>query len=391
MVAIGDVHGGYDALLRVLEGAGISDASGHWIGGTATLVQVGDLIDRGPDDRRVLELIMGLEEEADRSGGRVISLLGNHEVMNLHGDLRYVSRESFASFADDDWQGRVDAAYAEQAKLGWQGETASVGSRQRFDAEHPKGYLEHADAFAPGGAIGTWLRRRKAVVQLGRVAFLHGGVSPDLPVRSWKQINDQIKQELQIFDAARDYLVRRRMILPSADLDQILAATRAELGSDARISAQDRSRLDFLAAYASWLVSHPNGPLWFRGLATWPDVEAEKQVPALLASYGASHFVIGHTPQLSGGIRSRVGGSVFLIDSGILDGSFYPGGVEQALEIVDGRFNVVDTRGRRSPVPPHPPIAASGHENRGESEALRIDHGGGVADLAGVHGGSGLE
>ena len=234
VVAIGDVHGGYDALLRVLEGAGISDASGHWIGGTATLVQVGDLIDRGPDDRRVLELIMGLEEEADRSGGRVISLLGNHEVMNLHGDLRYVSRESFASFADDDWQGRVDAAYAEQAKLGWQGETASVGSRQRFDAEHPKGYLEHADAFAPGGAIGTWLRRRKAVVQLGRVAFLHGGVSPDLPVRSWKQINDQIKQELQIFDAARDYLVRRRMILPSADLDQILAATRAELGSDAQ-------------------------------------------------------------------------------------------------------------------------------------------------------------
>ncbi len=370
VVAIGDVHGGYDALLRVLEGAGISDASGHWIGGTATLVQVGDLIDRGSDDRMVLELIMRLEQEADRSGGRVISLLGNHEVMNLHGDLRYVSRESFASFADDDWQERVDAAYAEQAKLGWQGETASVVSRQRFDEEHPKGYLEHANAFAPSGAIGAWLRRRQAVVQLGSVVFLHGGISPDLPVRGLKQLNDQIKRELQVFDAARDYLVRRRMILPSANLDQILAAARAELNSDVRISAQDRRHLDLLAAYASWLVSHPNGPLWFRGLALWPDVEAEKQIPALLASYGASHFVIGHTPQLSGGIRSRTGGSVFLIDSGMLNAPFYPGGVEQALEIVDGRFSVLDTRGRRSPVPPLPPIVASGHENRPESEAV---------------------
>ena len=159
VVAIGDVHGAYDSLLRVLEGASIADASGRWVGGTATLVQVGDLIDRGPDDRRVLELIMRLEEEADRAGGRVISLLGNHEVMNLHGDLRYVSRESYAGFAGPDWQERVEAAYADYVKLVRPSEMASVESRQRFAAEHPKGYLEHAAAFAPSGPIGFFVTK----------------------------------------------------------------------------------------------------------------------------------------------------------------------------------------------------------------------------------------
>ncbi len=391
VVVIGDVHGAYDSLLRVLERASIADASGHWVGGTATLVQVGDLIDRGPDDRRVLELIMRLEEEADRAGGRVISLLGNHEVMNLHGDLRYVSSESYAGFAGPDWQERVDAAYVEYAKLVRQGVEPFVESRQRFEAEHPKGYLEHRDAFAPSGPIGAWLRKRPAVVQLGDVVFLHGGIAPDLPALGSKQINAQIKTELRIFDAARRYLVRRRMILPSAALEQILAAARAELRSAVRLSSQDRQRLELVASYESWLAVHPNGPLWFRGFALWPDAEADKHVPSLLASYGAKHFVVGHTPQLSGGIRSRVGGSVFLIDSGMLDGPFYPGGVEQALEIVEGRFNVLDARGRRSLVPSHATIASSGDDARPESEALQVRHGAGLTDLARVHSGSGLE
>ena len=357
VVAIGDVHGAYESMLRLLEGAGIADASGHWIGGAATLVQVGDLIDRGPDDRRVLELIMRLEEEADRAGGRVISLLGNHEVMNLHGDLHYVSRESYAAFAGPDWQERVATAYDAYTALMPKGTTPPVESRQRFEAEHPKGFLERSEAFGLDRPIGAWLRRRQAVVQLGDVIFLHGGIAPDLPVRRLRQINNLIKIELQTFDAARSYLVRRHKILPSAVVDQVLAAARAELGSAVRISSQDRLRLELLASYESWMAVHPNGPLWFRGLAQWPDAEAALHVPELLAAFGAKHFVVGHSPQLSGGIRSRVGGRVFLIDSGMLDGSFYPGGVEQALEIVGERFSVLDASGRRSSVPPHHRIA----------------------------------
>ncbi len=111
VIAIGDVHGAYESLLRILEAADLVDGEAHWVGSDAILVQLGDLIDRGGDDRKVLELMMRLEKEAERAGGRVIALLGNHEVMNLQGDLRYVSPESYAGFAVLDSHQRLDAAY----------------------------------------------------------------------------------------------------------------------------------------------------------------------------------------------------------------------------------------------------------------------------------------
>lgn len=351
VVAIGDVHGAYDALLRILSAAGLVDTAGHWRGGTATLVQVGDLIDRGPDDRRVLELMMALEEEAARDRGRVVVILGNHEVMNLHGDLRYVARAAFESFAAPNSQARLEAAYEAYLQLEPLDTEASTETWQSFLARHPVGYLEHREAFGPKGRIGKWLRKRQALVKIGDVVFAHGGIHPDVAERRLRPINDQAKTELAAFDAARDYLVRRRRILPSADLDQITAAARFELEASPSIPAGDRVRLEMLTDYASWMVVHPNAPLWFRGFAEWSDEEAEKHVPGLLEAFDAKHFVVGHTPQLGGGIRSRLDGKLYLIDTGILDGSFYPGGVQQALEIVDGRFRVIDVRRRRAAVP----------------------------------------
>ena len=61
--------------------------------------------------------------------------------------------------------------------------------------------------------------------------------------------------------------------------------------------------------------------------------------------------MIGHTPQLESGIATRLDDKVFLIDTGMLDGTFYPGGVVQALEIVEGRFRIIDDRGTRAAVP----------------------------------------
>lgn len=308
IVAIGDVHGAYAALLRILVAAELTDASGRWTGGKATLVQVGDLIDRGPDDRRVLELVMALESEAKRAGGRVVSLLGNHEVMNLHGDLRYVSAESWAGFAGPDSTGRV----------------------------------ERLEAFGAQGRIGRWLRERPALVELAGVVFVHGGVHPELASRGLRQMNDQVAAELAAFDAARDLLARRGRISPFASLGEVLEAGASELESGDALAPLPRRQLELLVGYPGWLVAHPNGPLWFRGFAEWTDEEAAQRVPALLETLRAEHFVVGHTPQLEGGIRSRVDGRLWLIDCGILDGEFYPGGREQALEIRDGRFRVID-------------------------------------------------
>jgi hypothetical protein len=138
VVAVGDLHGDVEAGVAVLRMAGVVDASGHWTGGSTTLVQTGDITDRGPDSRGAVALLRRLTTEAERSGGRVVALLGNHEVMNMQGDWRYVSGADLA---------------------GYGGEAA------------------RKLAFSPTGQDGAWLRARDAVATVEGTVFMHGGLS----------------------------------------------------------------------------------------------------------------------------------------------------------------------------------------------------------------------
>jgi hypothetical protein len=102
IVAMGDIHGRYDELVLTLKASKLIDSELRWTGGRDHLVLCGDLIDRGEDDRAVLDLLRRLQGEAERAGGHVHALLGNHEVMNLMRDLRYVREGGFAAFIDDE-------------------------------------------------------------------------------------------------------------------------------------------------------------------------------------------------------------------------------------------------------------------------------------------------
>src|SRR5512135_3107854 len=102
VVAVGDVHGAYDGFLSVLRFSGIVDDKGHWAGGKAHLVQTGDVLDRGTQASKALGLLMRLEGEARKEGGAVHALLGNHEVMNMLGDLRYINKEEYEQFKTPD-------------------------------------------------------------------------------------------------------------------------------------------------------------------------------------------------------------------------------------------------------------------------------------------------
>jgi hypothetical protein len=137
VVALGDVHGDPDAALAALRLAGLVDTAGAWIGGEAWLVQTGDVTDRGPDSRGVIALLRRLREEAAAAGGRVVPLLGNHEVMNLQGAWSYVSPADVQ---------------------GYGGEAARRA------------------AFAPDGEDGAYLRALDAVARVGDTVFAHGGV-----------------------------------------------------------------------------------------------------------------------------------------------------------------------------------------------------------------------
>jgi len=98
IVAIGDLHGDCAAFQRVLRLAGLYD-QGSWCGGSAVLVQIGDVLDRGDEEIECLALLRSLKREAAAQGGRVITLLGNHEVLNAAGVAIYASPRSSARFA----------------------------------------------------------------------------------------------------------------------------------------------------------------------------------------------------------------------------------------------------------------------------------------------------
>lgn len=85
VVAVGDVHGDADSFIRILRRVGLIDNQDRWIGGRATLVQTGDVMDRGAKVRDVMDLLMALEEQAQGVGGRVVSLLGNHDHASDEG------------------------------------------------------------------------------------------------------------------------------------------------------------------------------------------------------------------------------------------------------------------------------------------------------------------
>jgi hypothetical protein len=300
VVAVGDVHGDYDQFLSVLRAAEVVDERGHWTGGRTHLVQVGDRIDRGPDSRKVMDLLMRLEGEALKAGGFVHPLLGNHEVMNMTGDLRYTTPAEFAAFQSPDsahlasnlWKNYV--RWRQQEKM----RPPSEEERKRFEAEHPLGWVEHRRAFSPEGKYGRWLSRQNTVIRIGDALFLHGGISPKYADFSLRDLNETIRQELKEPDP--------RLAVVSTD---------------------------------------PEGPLWFRGLASG-DPALLPPLEAILKKHGCRRMVIGHTPT-EGLVMPRYGGRVLLIDVGMT--KVY-GGPPAGLLLEEGHVFAID-RGQRLVVP----------------------------------------
>eukprot|EP00744_Colponema_vietnamica_P011525 GILI01016211.1.p1 GENE.GILI01016211.1~~GILI01016211.1.p1 ORF type:complete len:369 (-),score=73.65 GILI01016211.1:72-1178(-) len=103
LVVVGDIHGDLEQTRAILMLASVVDKKGNWIGGSHTkLVQMGDLVDRGEQDKEVLDYFIGLQKEASEVGGEVTMLIGNHEVMNMMGDVRYVHAKSMDGFGGHD-------------------------------------------------------------------------------------------------------------------------------------------------------------------------------------------------------------------------------------------------------------------------------------------------
>jgi hypothetical protein len=298
VVAVGDVHGDYAGFLSVLRASGLIDAKERWIGGKAHLVQTGDVVDRGGDSRKALDLLMSLEKQAARAGGRVHALIGNHEAMNLYGDLRYTTAGEFAAFKTGQ-SADVRAAF-------WEQETKALPSppgdaaKQKWEAEHPLGWFEHRMEFGPKGKYGKWIRSHLAVVKINDSIYMHGGISPRFAALSLEQINEAVAKELNDF---------------------------ALLNDKSAVTAED-------------------GPLWYRGLSQDTTAADSAHVGRLLAAYGINRIVVAHTPT-PGAILPRYGGRVVVIDVGL---SAYYGGHPVCL-VQEGKTTYAVHRGTKVPFP----------------------------------------
>ena len=159
IVAVGDVHGDYDQLVKALRAAGVIDEKNKWIGGKTHLVQTGDVFDRGPDSRKAMDLLMSLEAEAAKAGGAVHALIGNHEAMVLADHWQYLTQEEIDSFG---------------------------------------GEAEFRKAMSAEGKYGKWIRSHDAVVKLNGVLFLHAGLRAAFGRMSIDEINQAVREELAI-------------------------------------------------------------------------------------------------------------------------------------------------------------------------------------------------
>ena len=141
IVALSDVHGQYDLMVRLLRAHGVIDEHDNWNLGRDHLVMTGDVFDRGPRVTETFWLLFRLQQQADAAGGAAHFLLGNHETMVLYDDLRYVHPK-----------------YVEVSR--------------RLGRSYPALY-------GTDSVLGAWLRTRPVILKLGDTLFLHGGIAPE--------------------------------------------------------------------------------------------------------------------------------------------------------------------------------------------------------------------
>lgn len=139
VAALSDVHGQYDVMVKLLQAHRIIDQDNNWIFGNGHLVIVGDVFDRGDQVTEILWLIHKLEKQATRNRGLVHFLLGNHELMVLTGDLRFLHAKY-----------RYTMALTQQP---------------------------YQQLFNQHTYLGRWLRSKPLAITINDMAFVHGGFS----------------------------------------------------------------------------------------------------------------------------------------------------------------------------------------------------------------------
>ena len=275
VVAIGDLHGDYERYIDVMKSAGLLNNSGRWSGGDTHMVQTGDITDRGADSRKIIDHLLKLVKQAKKKGGYVHLLIGNHEAMNVIGDLRYVSEGEFKAFTTSNSPRMQDLQW--QRQLEWMRaniltfeEINLDAYREEWQQKVPLGWVEHRQNWALNGQYGKWVKDNPVAIQINDTIFLHGGISAKYCKFSLQSLTEQLVAAMETYD-------------PSV----------------------------------TSIVNDPLGPVWYRGLAQEEEAGAFVQtLDNILERYGARRIVVGHTPT-GGVVWPRFNQRVVVNDTGI--------------------------------------------------------------------------
>jgi len=363
IVAVSDIHGAYDALIETLQVADVIDEDLAWSGGKTHFVVTGDLLDRGPDSRLVMDLIMRLEHEAPLAGGRVHQLIGNHEVMNLIGDLRYVADEEYAAFLDMESEKEREYWY-KRFRRKHPADSGEAAIRWQFDEKAPPGYFGHRKAFRYDGPYGKWLLQKPIMVVINDTVFVHGGIPPLVAERGLVGVNGALKRELHDFLTARAALENKSILSP-IDRFKEIPDVLTKLAKVGRLTGIDLRTAQMAIDLGDSPLHGPEGPTWYRGTASCNSLIEGDSLNAALEVVGGQRVVIGHTPTITRRVQQRMNGRIVEIDTGMLKKNYDGSG--HALIIEDGELSVVNQDGSQDLVPLVHPVRV-GHESMAISD-----------------------
>lgn len=275
IVVIADLHGDYDRYIDVMRSAGLIDKNGKWSGGETHLVQTGDITDRGADSRKIIDHLVKLAKQAKKKGGYVHMLIGNHETMNVVGDLRYVSDGEYKAFTTKNsprlqqlqWQHQLDWMKANMPGF----EELDIDAYYaEWQQRVPLGWVEHRQAWSLNGEYGKWVKDNHVAIQVNDTIFLHGGISQKYCKFTLQSLTEQAIVAMENYDPA-----------------------------------------------VTTILDDPLGPVWYRGYAQENDTEVYRQtLDNILERYGAKRIVVGHSPT-GGVIWPRFDQKVVINDTGI--------------------------------------------------------------------------
>ncbi|KAM7486648.1 hypothetical protein LguiA_002657 [Lonicera macranthoides] len=200
LIAIGDLHGDLFKTKEALRLAGLIDGSDRWTGGSTMVVQVGDILDRGGDELKILYFLEKLKYEADKSGGKVITMNGNHEIMNVDYDFRFTSKlglEEFRVWGDWYCVGNSMKGLCDGLALAKDPFDGVPSEFPRLKEEYCEGIRARIAALRPKGPIATrFFSKNVTVLVVGDSVFVHGGLLPRHVYYGLERINEEVRDWL---------------------------------------------------------------------------------------------------------------------------------------------------------------------------------------------------